>query len=127
MESHADTLATFSFYLTSILGHSVTTARSVSEALTLWPQSPHDVLISELWFPDGDGCELLARLRSPRWFYALAITSLGTAADRARSQAAGFHRHLLKPFKVAQLDAVLEEAAQQLAARSQRADQPEAA
>ncbi len=111
MDDHADTLATFSLYLQSF-GHKVATARTVNEALTLWPQSPHDLLFCDLRLPDGDGWELPGRL-TPRPLYAVAFSGLGSAEDRAKSQVAGFRHHLLKPFQLTQLDAILEEAARE--------------
>ena len=112
MDSHADTLTALTLFL-QLLGHSVTSAGTVADALATWPQAFHDVLITELLLSDGDGCELLGIL-SPRPRYAIAATSLGMAADRARSQAAGFRRHLLKPFKPAELEAALHQARQEL-------------
>ena len=126
MDHHADTLEMLAGYLTS-QGHTVTTARNQAEALARWAQAPCDLLISELRLPDGDGCDLLAQLHSAQPFYALAVTSLGLAADRARSQAAGFRHHLLKPFKLADFDAAVQEAARELAAHDQPAEQTRAA
>ncbi len=109
VDDHADTLATFSLYLQSF-GHTVATARTISEALVLWPRSPHDVLLCDLRLPDGDGWELIARL-VPHPLYAVACSGLGSAEDRAKSQAADFRHHLLKPFQLTSLEAILREAA----------------
>jgi len=35
------------------------------------------------------------------------VTGYGQASDRTRSQAAGFHHHLVKPVDLASLDAVM--------------------
>ena len=113
VESHADTRVSFTLYLQSF-GHVVTAAATVAEALAAWPQAPHDVFISDLRLPDGDGWSLLGLL-FPRPRYAIAATGLGSAEDRAKSQAAGYRHHLLKPFKLAELAAALEEAARELA------------
>ena len=113
VESHPDTLACYSLYLKA-LGHVVTLARNVTEALASWPLVEHDMLISDLRLPDGDGWELLSQL-IPRPRYAIAITGLGMVMDRDRSRAAGFRHHLLKPFKLADFDAILQEAAQETA------------
>ena len=112
VDSHMDTLTALTLYL-ELLGHTVASASTLAAALAAWPQAAHDVLIAELLLPDGDGCELLWRL-SPRPRHAIAATSLGMAADRARSQAAGFRRHLLKPFQPAELEAALHQARQEL-------------
>jgi CheY-like chemotaxis protein len=48
--------------------------------------------------PKMDGYELARRLReiSPR-LRIIAVTGFGQASDRARSQAAGFDEHIVKP------------------------------
>ena len=112
VDSHADTLTALTRFL-QLLGHSVTSAGTVADALATWPQAFHDVLITELLLSDGDGCELLGIL-SPRPRYAIAATSHGLLADRARSQAAGFRRHLLKPFKSDELEAALHQATREI-------------
>ncbi len=114
VENHVDTLLTFSLYLQS-LGHTVTLAKNMAEARAWWSSAPYDLLICDLRLPDGDGWELLEHELLPRPRHAIAISGLGSMADRARSQAAGFRHHLLKPFILAELDAALEEAAQELA------------
>ena len=113
VDSHADTRSAFTLYLQP-LGHAVTSASTLVETLAAWPQAVHDVFISELRLADGDGCELLQRL-SPCPRYAIAATSLGLPADRDRSRAAGFRRHLLKPFKPDELEAALHQAMLEIA------------
>ena len=115
MENHADTRVFFSLYLES-LGHTVISADSMTDAFATSSLAPHDMFISDLLLPDGDGWELLGLLQLPRSIYALAISGLGTSADRARSEAAGYRRHLLKPVLLGELDSVLQEAAQECVA-----------
>ena len=114
MENHVDTLMIFSRYLESF-GHTVVSSRTMADALVSWPTARCDVLISDLRLPDGDGWELLTRLCLPRSIHAIAISGLGMAADRARSKASGFRHHLLKPFRLAEFDAALREAASEAA------------
>ncbi len=116
VEGHPDTLLCFSLYLQS-LGHTVMSARTMTEALAKWPQAQYDVFISELRLPDGDGWELLEHLHVSRLVYTLAFTSLGMPADRARSQVAGYRHHLLKPICLQRIDAALQEAAHEIASR----------
>ena len=114
MENHVDTLLSFSLYLQS-LGHTVTLAKTMAEAYAWWPLAAYDMLICDLRLPDGDGWELLERGLLPFPLYAIAISGLGSVDDRARSRAAGFRHHLLKPLNLDELDAALEEAAQERA------------
>jgi two-component system CheB/CheR fusion protein len=110
VENHADTLKYLCLFLEQ-LGHSVRSARSVAEALATWPEAHCEVLISDIGLPDGDGYELLLKLGPPRPIYAIAMSGFGMNSDRARSRAAGFRHHLLKPFEPDELDPMLEEAA----------------
>ena len=110
VDNHADTLSAYSSCVDS-LGHTMIAARNMAEALANLPGADCDLLISELWLPDGDGCELLQRLRLPKPIYAVAVTASGMPSDRERSRLAGFRHHLLKPFQLHQLEAVLREAA----------------
>ena len=114
VENHPDTLEYMQMYL-EMLGHTVQSASSMTKAMAMLPTEDCDVLIYDIGLPDGDGWMLLRRLQLPRPVYAIAMSGFGMGADQARSQEAGFRRHLLKPFKPEELAAALEEAAQELA------------
>ncbi|OYW70275.1 MAG: hypothetical protein B7Z37_31255 [Verrucomicrobia bacterium 12-59-8] len=95
-------------------GHTVTTAGSVAEARAAFPTTHANVLISDIGLPDGDGWELLREIRSASAIPAVAMSGYGCAEDLRRSQDAGFHAHLVKPFKVAELEAVLRDIGESL-------------
>lgn len=64
----------------------------------------------DIGLPVMDGYELgarLAELPQAKGIRLVAVTGYGQASDRARSQAAGFHHHLVKPVDLASLDAVM--------------------
>src|SRR6478672_10800563 len=109
-ENHPDTVRALGSYLEA-LGHRVTYAASLTEALELLRGNPFDVLISDIGLPDGNGWELLERADISADVYCVAMSGFGANADRARSRAAGYRRHLLKPFDPEELDAILDEAA----------------
>jgi CheY-like chemotaxis protein len=109
VENHADTLKYLSMYLQS-LGHTVREAHNVREALEQLAAAPCDVFISDIGLPDGDGWELMRKAHLPKSVYSIAMSGFGMAADRIRSEKAGYRRHLLKPFTPDQLDDCLEEA-----------------
>ena len=113
VENDADTLQCLTQYLQAT-GHTVATATTMTQALETLPSLLGDVLLSDLRLPDGDGWELLRIIRLSQPIYAIALSGLGTKVDRARSQEAGFHRHLLKPFPLPDLNAALEEAAREI-------------
>lgn len=113
VENHADTLKYLRMYLEQ-LGHRVGSAQSMQEALAALPQSDCDVLISDIGLPDGDGWSLLRCAQFSRPVYAIAMSGFGLNSDRARSTAAGYRHHILKPFVPDDLDAMLAEAAREL-------------
>jgi CheY-like chemotaxis protein len=77
-------------------------------ALKLAPTAEFDVLISDIGLPDGDGWELMKRLREQiPGMKAIAMSGYGMRADLEKSKAAGFASHLIKPFGPAELDAAL--------------------
>ena len=92
-----------------LLGHEPVFATGVQSALGVAEGGRFELLLCDICLPDGDGWEVLRRLKvagccPPR---AVAMSCLTAPADFARSEAAGFHAHLGKPFSVEQLEAVL--------------------
>ena len=116
VENHPDTMHALGSYLAG-LGHVVTSARSQTEALEMLATTDCDVFISDIGLPDGNGWELMERADLPSSVYCVAMSGFGAHADRRRSRAAGYRHHLMKPFNPQELDAILDEAAQQLAVR----------
>ena len=117
VENHEDTRTLLCILLES-LGHTALSATTMDEALRQLPSADCDVLISDIGLPDGDGWELMERLRLPRPIYAIAMSGFGMTADRARSRAAGFRHHLVKPYGIEDLPRILAEAARERAPRS---------
>jgi PAS domain S-box-containing protein len=70
-----------------------------------------DVLLLDIGMPGMDGHEVARRLRAlpaTRDSLLVAISGWGSAEDRARSRAAGFDRHLVKPFEIGALEELLD-------------------
>ena len=63
VDDHADSLRVLALLLRRC-GHVVWEAGTVDGALRLARDDAPDVLLSDLELPDGDGCELLRRLRA---------------------------------------------------------------
>ena len=89
-------------------GASVTAVPGVPEALeSLERERPH-VVLSDIEMPGEDGYALIRKLRAlppdrGGQTPAVALTWLGTMADRARALQAGFQDHVAKPFDARQL------------------------
>jgi len=70
--------------------------------------------LSDLQLPDGDGWELLWRLRKaglePK--RAIVLSGWGSEEDKAKSQSAGYQVHLVEPATAGILKATLAEAAE---------------
>ena len=114
VDDHADTLES----LRSLLareGHEVRAAATISQALEIARTYEFEILISDIALPDGQGTELLARLKSARnpRPIGIALSGFGMEDDRKRSKRAGFAEHLTKPVDFA----VLQRAIKRLAAR----------
>ena len=116
VENHSDTREGIQLFLKALGYHAAPTA-SMQEALSLASHGTFDVLISDLTLPDGNGWDLIGTLRErgqePR--HSVAMSGLSGASDQARSRAAGYKAHLVKPFSPQQLEKVLHEVADDLA------------
>jgi two-component system CheB/CheR fusion protein len=117
VENHEDTLVALTHYLISS-GYAVCSAQTMEDALNILPTVQFDVLISDIGLPDGDGWELLRRARLKPRVYTIAMSGFGQKSDRAKSEAAGYRKHLIKPFEPDDLDTAL---AQAVASRDSRA------
>ena len=102
--------------LTSVFesaGATVRAVASAAEALSAAVERPPDALVSDIAMPGQDGCSLLVQMkeglgpRAPR--AAVAVTAFAAERDRQATAAAGFDRHIAKPFDPLALVHVVEE------------------
>lgn len=108
VEDHASTRTTLNMLL-SRRGFLTTTAASVAEARACIAEKRFDILISDLGLPDGHGHDLLAEFRQAQpHLIGVALSGYGSEEDRARSHAAGYSNHLVKPVSIADLNVVIE-------------------
>ena len=99
--------------LLEIAGHETRVVHDGVAALAVASQFAPQLVFLDIGMPRLDGYETARRLRaSPELEGAMlvALTGWGAEEDRARSRAAGFDRHLLKPALPADVEAVLAEA-----------------
>jgi len=81
-------------------GHDVKVAHDGPEALSVAPRFQPDTAILDIGLPVMDGYELATKLREQmptRRLRLLALTGYGQDSDKAKSLAAGFNVHLVKP------------------------------
>ena len=112
-------------FLESLLAknhHKVRRATGVETALAALAESPCEVLIADIGMPDGSGWYLLGRAGSLLCPYAIAISGFGSPEAIADSAAAGFRRHIVKPFAPRDLMDALEEAAATLPPPAEETD-----
>jgi PAS domain S-box-containing protein len=102
VEDHADTARALSLLL-SRAGYAVITASDVEGAAAAAEREPFDLLISDLGLPDGNGHDVIRRVRAHRIVPAIAMSGYGMDEDVRRSREAGFTEHLVKPIDVPQL------------------------
>jgi signal transduction histidine kinase len=91
-------------------GYEVRTANDGVQALAIAASFRPEVALLDLGLPVMDGYELGERLREApetRGLSLVALTGYGHAAHRARSRAAGFDEHLVKPVDIASIHQLL--------------------
>jgi len=109
VENHQDTIWYMKLYLEQ-LGYQILVATDMATALREIPDSRCDVLISDIGLPDGDGWQLIEKLRENRPPFAIAMSGYGTGNDQRKSLATGYNYHLVKPFTPDALLAILRDA-----------------
>ncbi|CAN5840549.1 hypothetical protein BH23PLA1_BH23PLA1_07950 [soil metagenome] len=92
------------------LGHTVSTAGSITSALLVIEAATLDLIISDIGLPDGSGLDLMQQVVSRYGpVPAIALTGYGMEEDIRRSQLAGFSAHLTKPIDFAKLESMIQQ------------------
>ena len=107
VDDHADTCAVLQKLLEA-RGHKVTATHDMHSALDTAERDHFDLIISDVGLPDGNGTELMKRLRVASRIRGIAISGFGSNADREKSLAAGFSEHLVKPIMMERLEAAIQ-------------------
>src|SRR5689334_9136355 len=92
-------------------GAEVVPVGSAIEALAQMERQRFDLLISDIGMPEMNGYELISRIRQLGEEHggrtpAMALTAYAGVDDRKRALAAGYERHIPKPFVAAELISV---------------------
>jgi CheY-like chemotaxis protein len=94
-----------------VLGHDASAAYNGRDALARIGQMEPSLLVLDLSMPEMDGYALARAIRAQPGFARVAMVALsgfGSEADRAKSREAGFDAHMLKPFDLVDLEAMVE-------------------
>jgi CheY-like chemotaxis protein len=70
------------------------------------------VLVSDIGLPDGDGYEVMGKVRETHSIPGIAMSGYGMDDDVRRSREAGFTEHLVKPIEITQLVAAIDRVAE---------------
>lgn len=91
-------------------GHNTWVGHSARDAIDRVVEASPHIVILDIGLPDIDGYELVAKLRSMAKLSKsvfVALTGYGQREDIARSRAAGFDHHLVKPVNAKDLLAII--------------------
>jgi len=92
-------------------GYRVLTAATAAEASRLLASERVDVLLTDLQLPDRSGLELLAEVRAARAdLPVILITAYGTVESAVQAIRAGAFDYVMKPFRVEEIEALVERA-----------------
>ncbi len=98
------------------MGHTVAVAGNGREALDILAAQPVDLVLMDVQMPEMDGLEALRRIRAgldariAPDLPVVALTAYAMAGDRERMLDAGMTGYLAKPFELADLGRVIQEA-----------------
>lgn len=96
VEDHADTARVLSRLL-GLDGHVVTVAPSCAAAVEKYAAAEFDLCLIDRALPDGDGCDLLARLVQTRPTVAIMLSGHGMREDVQAAMTRGFAGYIVKP------------------------------
>ena len=105
-------------------GFRVAEAGTVAEAEALATSAPPAAVLLDLGLPDGDGLELLGRLREWSAASVIVLSARGREDDKVAALDAGADDYLTKPFGTGELLARIRVALRHARARGGAADDP---
>ena len=103
---HFETGSWLSIYLED-LGHAITLVSTYAAGRSALGLAPYDVLISDVQLPDGDGWQLLRDIQTIQPIYGIALSGSNWNGECAKSRAAGFQQHFIKPLILRDFDSIL--------------------
>lgn len=107
VEDHLDTLNAMARLL-RFSGFEVSTAGTLSEAMTLTEDGPPDLLLCDLSLPDGDGADVMRQVCRGRRIPSIAVTGHCDGPEMRAAEQAGFAVRLVKPVELTVLLAAIQ-------------------
>src|SRR4051812_27501681 len=110
VEDNRDARTTLRMLLTMAYGYAVVEAADGPSAIETAIDERPDVALIDIGLPGLDGFEVARRIRTSLGrdgIFLVALTGYGEDEDRARTEAAGFDVHLVKPVESAALAEIL--------------------
>jgi CheY-like chemotaxis protein len=114
VDDSLDNLELFSLLMTT-WGHAAVVLQDSTLALSTALDFLPEVAFLDLGMPDVDGWEIARELREHtalKGTFLIALTGYSREEDRAKSQAAGFDLHLLKPVDLEEIETILKKLSQ---------------
>jgi signal transduction histidine kinase/CheY-like chemotaxis protein len=105
VEDHEDTRKSMVRLLSR--KHEVVAVHNVAAAMQAAGRERFNLVISDLGLPDGSGLDLMQRLRERHNLHGICLSGYGMDSDVARSAAAGFRHHLIKPIDLQKLESAI--------------------
>lgn len=78
--------------------HNISTAKSAAEALSLAGKTEPELVILDVMLPDGNGFDLMSRLKEKGDYPVLFLTARGEDDDKFRGFGLGADDYIVKPF-----------------------------
>jgi PAS domain S-box-containing protein len=108
-DDNQDSAITLSLMLEAF-GNDVFVAHDGEQAVELAERHRPQAILLDIGMPRLNGYDACARIRESEWgrdAFIVALTGWGQEEDKARSRAAGFDRHMVKPVEPATLEELI--------------------
>ena len=113
LDDHRDTREVLAYVLTH-LGHWTETVPDAGTALDRLQQDGFDLFLTDVWMPRASGWSLLQILRERGRLppYVVSMSTMHVDDARRSSKAVACFAHLVQPFKLKELEELLERVAE---------------
>ncbi len=108
VEDHADSARVLSTLLRRRGGYEVIHADTAAKAEVIFQTTAVNFVVSDVGLPDGNGLELIKKLRAVRPVPCIVLSGYGMETDLAGSLEAGAQAYLIKPVSWPDLEAALQ-------------------